>query len=253
MADMVRCRTDCGPSPGGALSMMKPTRRVLLAGLAAAAGSGLAGCVAPGGPSARGPVGGLAATTPAPSSVDYAAIYAVKGDKFPIPAVEYAKLDRAFLRQEVDYSGREKPGTIVVDPKARFLYLVGDGGRARRYGVGVGKEGFGWSGVADVRSKQEWPDWYPPAEMIKRRPDIKKQLAKLQSGIGMKGGPDNPVGARALYLWQGNKDTLFRIHGTVEPDTIGTSVSSGCIRMINQDAMDLYGRVPVGTKVVVLG
>ena len=129
---------------------------------------------------------------------------------------------------------------------------VGEGGRARRYGVGVGKEGFGWSGVADVRSKQEWPDWYPPAEMIKRRPDIKKQLSKLQSGIGMKGGLDNPVGARALYLWQGNKDTLFRIHGTVEPDTIGTSVSSGCIRMINQDAVDLYARVPVGTRVVVL-
>ena len=233
--------------------MTKPSRRLLLAGLAAAAGSGLAGCVTPGGPSAARPgVNGLAATAPAPPTFDYAAIYAeVKTDKFPIPAVEYSKLDRAFLRQEVEYSGREKPGTIVVDPKARFLYLVGEGGRARRYGVGVGKEGFGWSGVADVRSKQEWPDWYPPAEMIKRRPDIKKQLSKLQSGIGMKGGLDNPVGARALYLWQGNKDTLFRIHGTVEPDTIGTSVSSGCIRMINQDAIDLFSRVEVGTKVVV--
>ena len=234
--------------------MTIPSRRLLLAGLAAAAGSGLAGCVAPGGDrsAARAPANGLAAT-PGSTPFDYPSIYAeVKGEKFPVPAVEYAKLNRAFLRQEVAYDGREKPGTIVVDPKARFLYLVGDGGRARRYGVGVGKEGFGWSGVADVRSKQEWPDWYPPKEMIKRRPDIKPQLSKLQSGLGMKGGPNNPVGARALYLWQGNKDTLFRIHGTVEPETIGTSVSSGCIRMINQDAIDLYGRVPLGTRVVVL-
>jgi lipoprotein-anchoring transpeptidase ErfK/SrfK len=233
--------------------MFMPSRRILLAGLAASAGSGLAGCVAPGGPSAgRAPVNGLAATPPT-DTLDYAAIYGeVKGEKFPVPAVEYTKLDRAFLRQDVEYSGREKPGTVVVDPKARFLYHVGPSGRARRYGVGVGKEGFGWSGVADVRSKQEWPDWYPPKEMIKRRPDIKPQLKKLPSGIGMRGGPDNPVGARALYLWQGNKDTLFRIHGTVEPDTIGTSVSSGCIRMINQDAIDLYARVPVGTRVVVL-
>ncbi|NNM73051.1 L,D-transpeptidase [Enterovirga aerilata] len=230
-----------------------PSRRFLLAGLAAAAGPGLAGCVAPGGPAAsRPPVNGLAAT-PGAEVFDYDRIYAeVKGEKFPVPAVDYSKLDRAFLRQEVAYTGKEKPGTVVVDPKARFLYHVGENGRARRYGVGVGKEGFGWSGVADVRSKQEWPDWYPPPEMIKRRPDIKPQLTKLPSGIGMKGGPGNPVGARALYLWQGNKDTLYRIHGTIEPETIGTSVSSGCIRMINQDAIDLYARVPVGTKVVVL-
>jgi lipoprotein-anchoring transpeptidase ErfK/SrfK len=232
--------------------MTMPTRRLLLAGLAVTAGSGLAGCVAPGGPTASKPgLNGLAAATP--TTFDYPAIYGeVKGEKFTIPAVEYTKLDRAFLRQDVAYTGKEKPGTVVVDPKARFLYHVGENGRARRYGVGVGKEGFGWSGTADVRSKQEWPDWYPPAEMIKRRPDIKPQLAKLQSGIGMKGGPGNPVGARGLYLWQGNKDTLFRIHGTVEPETIGTAVSSGCIRMINQDVIDLYARVPVGTKVVVL-
>jgi lipoprotein-anchoring transpeptidase ErfK/SrfK len=234
--------------------MIITSRRVLLAGLAAAAGSGLAGCVAPGGPSAeRAPVNGLAATPPEGAGFDYAAIYGeMKNEPFPVPAVEYAKLGRAFLRQDVEYTGKEKPGTVVVDPVARFLYHVGPNGRARRYGVGVGKEGFGWSGVADIRSKQEWPDWYPPKEMIKRRPDIRPQLKKLPSGIGMKGGPDNPVGARGLYLWQGNKDTLFRIHGTVEPETIGTAVSSGCIRMINQDVIDLYARVPVGTKVVVL-
>ncbi|MDB5512225.1 MAG: ErfK/YbiS/YcfS/YnhG family protein [Enterovirga sp.] len=228
------------------------SRRILLAGAAAAAGSGLAGCVAPS-QTAGGPDVNLRAGDPVGRRFDHASIYAeVKGDKFPIPAFDYAKLDPAFLRQEVAYDGKERPGTIVVDPKAHLLFHVAEGGRAMRYGVGVGKQGFGWAGVADVRSKQEWPDWYPPAEMIKRRPDIKPQLAKLQSGIGMKGGLDNPVGARALYLWQGNKDTLFRIHGTVEPETIGTSVSSGCIRMINQDVMDLYGRTPVGTKVIVL-
>ena len=135
----------------------------------------------------------------------------------------------------------------------RFLYLVQDGGQAIRYGVGVGREGFGWSGTANVREKREWPDWYPPKEMVQRQPELRRQLAELQSGIGMAGGPRNPLGARALYLWQGNKDTLFRIHGTVEPWTIGSSVSSGCIRMINQDVIDLYQRTPLGAKVVVLG
>ena len=120
------------------------------------------------------------------------------------------------------------------------------------YGVGVGNEGFAWWGKAVVHDKQEWPDWYPPKEMIQRRPDLRGQLTELQSGIGVPGGPSNPLGARAMYLWQGNKDTLYRIHGTNEPWTVGTSVSSGCIRMINQDAIDLYARTPAGTNVVVL-
>src|SRR5262249_45250701 len=132
-----------------------------------------------------------------------------------------------------------------------FLYLVQGNGQAIRYGVGVGREGFGWSGVATIHDKREWPDWYPPREMIERQPEIRRQMSELQSGLGMHGGPHNPLGARAMYLWQGNKDTLFRIHGTIEPATIGTNVSSGCIRMINQDAMDLFERVAVGTKVVV--
>ncbi|MCI0736752.1 MAG: L,D-transpeptidase, partial [Beijerinckiaceae bacterium] len=133
------------------------------------------------------------------------------------------------------------------------LYHVEEGGRATRYGVGVGREGFVWAGNATIKSKQEWPDWYPPKEMIARKPELKKSLTQLQSGIGMHGGAGNPLGARAMYLWQGNKDTYFRIHGTVEPWTIGQSVSSGCIRMINQDAIHLYERTPVGTKVVVMG
>jgi lipoprotein-anchoring transpeptidase ErfK/SrfK len=104
-----------------------------------------------------------------------------------------------------------------------------------------------------VHSKQEWPDWYPPAEMLQRKPEIRQAMVELQSGLGMPGGPENPLGARALYLWQGNKDTLFRIHGTNEPWTIGSNVSSGCIRLTNEDVIDLYNRIPVGTKVVVLG
>jgi lipoprotein-anchoring transpeptidase ErfK/SrfK len=199
----------------------------------------------------------LAAQIPAvvPEGVDpeYARIYgSVEGEKFPVPAVDLAKVNAAFLRKEVPYSTSEPPGTIVVEPAAHYLYFVETGGMATRYGVGVGKQGFEWNGDAEIHSKQEWPDWYPPPEMIARRPDIKEQLTDLQSGQGVPGGPRNPIGARGMYLWQGNKDTLFRIHGTVEPNTIGQSVSSGCIRMINQDVIHLYARVPVGTKVRVL-
>ena len=174
------------------------------------------------------------------------------GERFPVPAAPLSRINPAFLGARVAYASRNKPGTIIIDPAARYLYFVEEGRRAMRYGVGVGKEGFAWSGTAVVHDKQEWPDWYPPKEMIQRRPDLRPQLTELQSGIGVPGGPANPLGARAMYLWQGNKDTLYRIHGTNEPWTIGTSVSSGCIRMINQDAIDLYARTSTGTNVVVL-
>jgi len=160
--------------------------------------------------------------------------------------------DPAFARKVVTYPSPEPPGTIIIDPGSHFLYLVQPGGQAIRYGVGVGAEGFGWSGVATIHSKQEWPDWYPPKEMLERKPELKPHMVQLQSGLGMPGGPDNPIGARALYLWQGNKDTLYRIHGTNDPTTIGTNVSSGCIRLTNEDVVDLYNRTPIGTKVVVL-
>lgn len=179
--------------------------------------------------------------------------YGAVADKFPIAAVDISQINPTYLRREVVYQSPYPVGTVVIDPAAHFLYLIQPGGTAMRYGVGVGKEGFGWSGVATINSKQEWPDWYPPKEMIQRRPDIQAQLTKLQGGDGVPGGLSNPLGARAMYLWQDGKDTLYRIHGTLEPETIGTNVSSGCIRMINQDAIDLYGRVGVGTKVVVLG
>jgi lipoprotein-anchoring transpeptidase ErfK/SrfK len=160
--------------------------------------------------------------------------------------------DPVWARKVVAYPSPEPPGTIVVDPGAHFLYLVQAGGQAIRYGVGVGAEGFGWSGMATIHSKQEWPDWYPPAQMLERKPELKPHMEQLQSGLGMRGGPDNPIGARAMYLWQGNKDTLYRIHGTNDPTTIGTNVSSGCIRLTNEDVTDLYNRTPVGTKVIVL-
>jgi lipoprotein-anchoring transpeptidase ErfK/SrfK len=148
-------------------------------------------------------------------------------------------IDSQFLPQRVAYDGREKPGTIVIDSKRRFLYMVEEGGMATRYGVGVGRDGFGWSGVKSVTAKREWPDWRPPEEMLKRRPDLPRYMA---------GGPDNPLGARALYLG----DSLYRIHGSNEPWTIGQAVSSGCFRMRNEDVTELYERVKVGTKVVVL-
>jgi lipoprotein-anchoring transpeptidase ErfK/SrfK len=160
--------------------------------------------------------------------------------------------DPIWARKVVAYPSPEPPGTIIVDPGAHFLYLVQPGGQAIRYGVGVGAEGFGWSGMATIHNKQEWPDWYPPAEMLERKPELKPHMVQLQSGLGMPGGPDNPIGARAMYLWQGNKDTLYRIHGTNDPTTIGTNVSSGCIRLTNEDIVDLYNRTPVGTKVIVL-
>jgi lipoprotein-anchoring transpeptidase ErfK/SrfK len=183
----------------------------------------------------------------------YEAIYApIEDDLYPVPGVSLARINPAFLRKLVPYETAEAPGTIVIDPRARYLYHVQDGGLAMRYGVGVGRSGFGWTGMATVGDKQEWPDWYPPKEMFARQPGLMEQMGELPGGPGMAGGPGNPLGARAMYLWQGRKDTLYRIHGTFEPWTIGTNVSSGCIRMINQDAIDLYGRTPIGTKVVVL-
>jgi lipoprotein-anchoring transpeptidase ErfK/SrfK len=167
----------------------------------------------------------------------------------PAPSVEAGP---AYARKVVTYPSLEPPGTIIIDPGSHFLYLVQGGGQAIRYGVGVGVEGFGWSGMALVHTKQEWPDWYPPVEMLQRKPELREHMVQLQSGLGMKGGPENPIGARALYLWQGNKDTLYRIHGTNDPTTIGHNVSSGCIRLTNDDVVDLYNRTPVGTKVIVL-
>ena len=173
---------------------------------------------------------------------------AIEDDQFTIPPTDVKKIDPAFLRRTIDYSSSEAPGTIIVDPGKRYLYLILGGGKAIRYGVGVGREGFGWTGEAYIRSKQEWPKWFPPADMRARQPD----LQKFAPPNGMPGGLSNPLGARAMYLWQGDHDTYYRLHGTTEPESIGKNMSSGCIHMINQDAYDLYSRAAVNAKVIVL-
>lgn len=168
-------------------------------------------------------------------------------ERFPVPEIDPSKINPRNLRKQMDYRTPYPPGTIVVDTKNRFVYLVQEGGKALRYGVGVGREGLAFTGTANVAWKQEWPRWTPTPDMIKRDP---KRYARWADG--MEGGPQNPLGARALYLFKDGKDTLFRIHGTNEPQSIGHAVSSGCIRMMNQDVIDLYRRVPSGSKVVVL-
>lgn len=152
-------------------------------------------------------------------------------------------LDPKYARQTVAYQTQYKPGTIVIDTKAKFLYLVQENGEALRYGVGVARDGFEWSGTTTIKRKVEWPTWTPPAAMRKREPWLPAR---------MEGGVDNPLGARAMYLYKGGRDTLYRIHGTNKPGTIGLKVSSGCIRLLNGEISDLFERVPLGTKVVVI-
>lgn len=164
---------------------------------------------------------------------------ASRGTQIKQRPAQARQIDPRFLPTIVDYTGNHKAGTIIVDTQERYLYLVQRDGTARRYGVGVGKPGFEWAGTHKVTRKAEWPDWRPPAEMRKRRPDLPTFMA---------GGPQNPLGARALYLGS----TLYRIHGSNQPWTIGHAVSSGCIRMRNEDVTDLYQRVGVGTKVIVI-
>lgn len=182
------------------------------------------------------------------SSAATGTAHSVAGDlpekeKFPIYRGEEQLLDPVYRKQIVDYDILKYAGTVVVDPHSYFLYQVRGDGRAIRYGIGVGRSGFEWKGEANIMRKQRWPNWYPPSAMRKRQPYLPRM---------MPGGPKNPLGARALYLYQNKVDTLYRIHGTMEPETIGTSVSSGCIRMLNEHVADLYDRVPIGTQVVVL-
>ncbi len=193
-------------------------------------------------------VGGLfGSSEPALKNIDD---YRARTDgDFKLAAIPVKKLDKRLLRQQVKYSTRHKVGTLVVDPRSKYLYLIQPGGKAMRYGIGVGKAGFEWSGSAHIGWKQKWPTWTPPEEMIARKRSLRKWSAK---NGGMPGGVKNPLGARALYLMQGRVDTLYRLHGTPEWQSIGTAASSGCIRLMNQDVIDLYKRVPNGTKVVVL-
>jgi lipoprotein-anchoring transpeptidase ErfK/SrfK len=165
---------------------------------------------------------------------------------FNLPAIPLERLPLEYRRQTVDYPTAEAPGTIIINPSQRVLYLITGKNQAIRYGIAVGKDGFEWSGEAVISERKFWPTWTPPKEMIARKPE----LAKWEKG--QPGGPENPLGARALYLTSGGRDYGYRIHGTPEWWSIGRNASSGCIRMVNQDVMDLFERVPVGTKVIVL-
>ncbi len=165
-------------------------------------------------------------------------------EPFEVEMADLRTIPGQFHKQLVDYETQELPGTIVINTFERHLYLVMENGQALRYGIGVGRDGFAWNGDATIKRKEVWPQWRPPEDMREREPELPEV---------MEGGPENPLGARALYLFEGNKDTLYRIHGTNFPKSIGTAQSSGCIRLLNQDIIDLYRRVPLGSKVVVVG
>ncbi|MEH6719956.1 MAG: L,D-transpeptidase [Aurantimonas endophytica] len=229
------------------ISMGLPRRSVLI-GLA---GLALAGC------NSRNrvlssPVDSLAPSVPLPSpslAVRPAMYDAMPGERFPIPAVDVTQVEERFWRTTVDNPTGEAPGTLVVDTPAKYLYFTIPGGLAVRYGIGVGREGFAWSGRAKVQYKREWPRWTPPNEMVARQPELEPY--SIANG-GMEPGLKNPLGARALYIFQDGRDTLYRLHGTPEAWSIGKAVSSGCIRLLNQDVIDLYERVPDGTPIRVI-
>lgn len=180
------------------------------------------------------------------SANNWRTAYAPKRDeKFPLPAINISKIDRRYLRQQVSFKTSYRPGTIVVDTSGPFLYHVEEDGSALRYGIGVGREGFTWAGSATVGVKRTWPTWTPPPAMIRREPELRRYAGGMDPGL------HNPLGARAMNLYRGGRDTMYRIHGTNEPLSIGKNVSSGCIRMFNQDVIHLHDRVAYGTRVVV--
>ena len=188
----------------------------------------------------------LPAAAPPPKAGDPDLYVARSDTNFTVPALPIEQIPETYRRQTVAYETTEVPGTIVIDPSKRLLYFVTGKNTAIRYGIAVGADGFGWSGTSDVTNKRHWPTWTPPKEMIERKPS----LAKWEKG--QPGGPTNPLGSRAIYLTTNGRDYGYRIHGTPEWKSIGRNASSGCFRMINQDVMDLYERVPMGAKVVVL-
>lgn len=207
-------------------------RRSFLIGSAVGVGVlGLAGCMSTGAMSRR----------------EAAALYGpVPDEKFPIPATDISKIDPKHFRRTVRYESNEAPGTIIVDPGNYYVYRIEGEGNATRYGANVGRDGFLWSGNAYVGRKAEWPTWTPPKEMIQRDPRT------AQYAGGMPGGPDNPLGARALYLYQNGVYTLYTIYASRYPETIGTNLTSGCTGLLTQDMIHLYDRTPVDTKVIVL-
>lgn len=186
---------------------------------------------------------------PPPTDAELAVMYGpVEDGGYAIPAVPYKQIDPRYYRQQVVDPTGEAPGTIVVDTPSRFLYLVQPGGVAMRYGVGIGREGFAWQGDGVIQWRQKWPRWKPPNEMVARQPELERY--SIENG-GMDPGLKNPLGARALYIFSGGQDTLYRLHGNSEWRSIGRAVSAGCVRLLNQDIIDLYDRVPSKAPVVV--
>jgi lipoprotein-anchoring transpeptidase ErfK/SrfK len=231
---------------------IRVSRRAFTGAVFASAAMAMAGCAAMPERIAyfrplRGP---RFAEPPRPSIGYYEEMYAAREDEgFLVPAVDLTKVQPQYLRQVVSYPTSEPVGTVIVDTANRYLYLVQEGGTAIRYGVGIGREGFAWSGRARIQWKQKWPRWTPPDSMIARQPELARYSA---ANGGQDPGLDNPLGARALYIFKDGADTLYRIHGTPEYWTIGKAVSSGCVRMMHQDVIDLYDRVPNGSPIVVL-
>lgn len=225
------------------------SRRRFLTGAASLGTLVVSGCVSTqesAAPVAKAPV------EPAPvADANALAMYGpLPNERFPIPAVDLKKVPSRFYRRQVDYVTEEPVGTLVVDTENFYLHLVQPGGKAMRYGVGLGRAGFTWAGRGRIGWKQEWPKWTPPDEMIARQPNLAQWSADRG---GMPPGLTNPLGARALYVFQGKVDTLYRVHGTPEYWTIGKAVSSGCVRLMNQDIIDLYDRVPSQSPILVLG
>jgi lipoprotein-anchoring transpeptidase ErfK/SrfK len=217
--------------------VLVPSRRAFLAGGASLAALSLAGCAT----SRR-----LDLTEQPQFSEYYLQMYGpLPNERFPIPAIDLTKLDPDMFRTQVADPTGEAPGTIVVNTSERHLYLVLEGGQAIRYGVGIGRDGFTWQGRAKVGRKAEWPRWTPTKEMMERQPETREWAN------GMPPGLTNPLGARALYIYQDGRDTLYRLHGTMEVWSIGGAVSSGCVRLLFHDIIDLYNRTPVGTPIVV--
>jgi lipoprotein-anchoring transpeptidase ErfK/SrfK len=225
------------------------SRRAFISASAASALFLAAGCTTPPNGTAA-PVAATPLLPAAPASdAELALRYAAVEDRgHLIPAIPYQEMDPRFFRQRVINPTGERAGTVVVDTATRFLYLTEPGGTAMRYGVGIGRDGFSWQGEGIIHWRQPWPRWKPPAEMIARRPDLERY--SVENG-GMDPGIRNPLGARALYIFQNNQDTLYRLHGTPEWRSIGKAVSSGCVRLINQDVLDLYNRVPHHARIVV--
>jgi lipoprotein-anchoring transpeptidase ErfK/SrfK len=232
-------------------------RSLLTAATASLATAALAGCSTSSetGSAAKPPI--FTPPPPMPAAGDPKLMYAAVSDGgHNIPAIPFERIDKRFHRQVVSDPTGERPGTVVVDTGNHFLYVVQPFNRAMRYGVGLGRAGFEWSGEGVIEWKQPWPKWHPPEEMIERQPNLKKYATTYDPATrqwlgGMEAGISNPLGARALYIYQNGKDTLYRLHGSPEWQTIGRSTSSGCVRLINQDVIDLYDRVPEKSPIVV--